>query len=191
MKKLLFLAVLALMLIASPAMAREGFYLGGYIPINSISGSSSDFASDVYINSLDTGAGLGLRLGYGFNRYFAIQGSVFITRHSNSLGIVDQDFTGAELDAKINFPLTGQSFEPYVLLGVGTYELGDSSGSFKGGGTQAGVGIDFYLSPELSLNTGVTWTRITFDSNDFGVPADVDANVTTVDIGLTYHFLAM
>ncbi len=191
MKKLLFLAILALMLIASPAMAREGFYLGGYIPINSISGSSSDLNGDDFINSLDTGAGLGLRLGYGFNRYFAIQGSIFVTRHNSSFTGITEDFTGAELDAKINFPLTGQNFEPYVLLGVGSYELGDSFGSFKGVGTQAGVGIDFYLSPELSLNTGVTWTRITFDSNDFGVPADVDANVTTVDIGLTYHFWAM
>ncbi len=190
MKKILVLvALLAVALIATPAMAKEGFYLGGYIPFNSISGSSPDAFSDTYINSLDTGAGLGLRLGYGFNRYFSIQGSLFSTRHKSSIGLVDQDLTGVELDAKVNFPLTGSNIEPYVLLGVGRYELGDSSGSFKGGGSQFGVGLDFYLAPELSLNAGLTWTKITFDENNIGAPSNIDANVSTFDVGLTYHFM--
>jgi len=190
MKKLfVVVALLAVMLVASPVSAKEGFYLGGFIPFNKITGDSPDATSNTYINSLDTGAGLGIRAGYGFNRYFAIEGSLFGSSHKSNLGIVDQDFSGATLDAKVNFPLTGHSFEPYLLLGVGHYELGDSSGKFKGTGSQFGVGIDFYLMPELSLDTGLTWRRITFDSNDFGVAADVNARVTTFDVGLTYHFI--
>jgi hypothetical protein len=190
MKKIFFVAaLLAVTLVAFPAVAKEGFYLGAFIPYNKITGDSADPPSDAYINSLDSGAGFGLRAGYGFNRYFAIEGALFDSTHKSNLGIVDQDFSGLTLDAKVNFPLTGHSFEPYLLLGVGHYELGDSSGKFKGNGSQFGVGIDFYLMPELSLNTGLTWRRITFDSNDFGITDDVNARVRTFDVGLTYHFL--
>ncbi len=176
MKKILVLAVLAFALVASPSMAKEGFYLGAYIPYNHFSGD---------ISGLDDGGGLGARAGIGFNRYLALEGSIFKTKHDVSGGGTD-DFKGGTLDLKLNFPLTGSNAEPYVLVGIGRYRLEDSGLDIKGGGAQFGIGLDLYVAPELSLNAGLTWRKITFDS---GTPADIDANVRTFDIGIAYHFL--
>jgi len=188
MKKFLVLAVLAVALIATPAMAGEGFYLGGYFSVNDISGDSAGAFGNSYINSLDSGPGFGLRMGVGFNRYVSLQGSYFASVHSSDT-YIDQDLTGLTLDLKLNFPLSNQKIEPYILAGIGSYELGDASGTFDGGGVQFGIGLDIYFVPELSLNTGLTWRSITFDSNDFGYLYDINADVTTFDIGLTYHFI--
>lgn len=109
MKKYLVLAVLALALVASPAMAKEGFYLGAYIPFNHISGD---------ISGLDDGAGLGARAGIGFNKYLSLEGSLFKTKHDVNGGTTE-DFKGATVDLKLNFPLTGSKMEPYALIGIG------------------------------------------------------------------------
>jgi len=178
MKKTLILAVLTLLLVASPAMAKEGFYLGAYIPVNHISGD---------ISNLDNGGGLAARAGIGFNKYLALEGSIFKTRHDVDGGGTD-DFKGATLDLKLNFPLTGSKIEPYALIGIGGYRLEGSGFDYKGGGAQFGVGLDMYMYPELSFNVGLTWRNITFDSGTPG-GVDVDADVRTFDVGITYHFL--
>ena len=58
MKKFILFALTALTLNATPAMAKEGLYLGLYIPFDSFSGEAS----------LDSGNGLGLRGGFDFGR---------------------------------------------------------------------------------------------------------------------------
>jgi opacity protein-like surface antigen len=195
MKKILVLAVLAVAFIATPAMAKQGFYLGGYIPFTSVSGDSLDAFDDTYFGSLDGGAGLGLRLGIGFNRYVALEGSFFRSIHSTDMiiggyQIEDQEFTGQTLDLKINFPLTGSNIEPYLLIGVGAYQFGDSGGTYyEGSGNQFGVGLDMYMAPELSMNVGLTWRKITIDSGDFHNVYDSNVDTSTFDVGLTYHFL--
>lgn len=178
MKKIIIVAVLALALAASPAMAKEGFYLGAYIPVNHISGD---------ISNLDNGGGLGGRAGIGFNKYLALEGSLFRTEHDFSGGGT-YDFKGVTVDLKLNFPLTGSKLEPYALVGIGGYRLEGSGYDYKGGGAQFGVGLDMYVYPELSLNAGLTWRKITFDSGTPG-NVDIDADVRTFDIGITYHFL--
>jgi len=178
MKIYLVVAVLALALIASPVMAKEGFYLGAYIPFNHISGD---------INTLDNGAGLGARAGIGFNKYLSLEGSFFKTEHDMDGGGT-ADFRGATVDLKLNLPLTGSKMEPYALIGIGGYRLEGSGIDYKGGGGQFGVGLDMYVYPELSLNAGLTWRKITFDSGTPG-NVDIDADVRTFDIGITYHFL--
>lgn len=178
MKNILVMAVMVFALVASPAMAKEGFYLGAYIPVNHISG-------DTGVSNLDNGAGLGARVGIGFNKYLALEGSVFKTEHDVDGGGT-ADFKGGTVDLKLNFPLTGSKLEPYALIGIGGYRLEGSGFNYKGGGAQFGVGLDMYVYPELSFNAGLTWRKITFDS---GTPTDIDADVRTFDVGITYHFL--
>jgi hypothetical protein len=178
MKKILILvAVLAVALVTSPAIAKEGFYLGAFVPFNSISGN---------ITSLDSGSGLGFRAGYGFNKYLALEGSVFKTKHdvSATSGGGTVDFSGRVLDLKLNIPVSDR-FEPYFLVGGGRYELNGSGTDLTGNGAQAGFGIDVYVYKGLSLNAGMTWRRISFDAE----PITLDANVRTFDIGIAYHFL--
>jgi hypothetical protein len=178
MKKILVIVfVSALALSSSLATAKEGLYLGAFIPFNDLSGD---------IKGVDNGNGLGFRAGYGLNKYLAIEGSVFKSKHDTSGGGNGVDFSGGTIDLKLDLPLTGSKMEPYFLIGVGGYELKGSGIDYKGGGSQFGLGLDIYLFPELNFNVGLTWRKITFDK---GTPVDLHEDVTTLDIGLAYHFL--
>ena len=183
MKKWLVLAVAAVTFIATPAMAKEGFYLGAYLlPSVTISGDAG--------TGIDSGSGYGFRAGLGFNRYFSIEGTYSKTKHDLSGGST-ADLTGLAADLKLNFPLTSldsaqvMTLEPYVLLGYSiNYELKSPSGSSSGNGARFGIGIELYLFRELSVNAGWTRTNLSFDS-----PINADGNIRTFDVGVIYHFI--
>ncbi|OGW34798.1 MAG: hypothetical protein A2010_01315 [Nitrospirae bacterium GWD2_57_9] len=165
MKRFILVAVVGMMLLASPVIAKEGLYVGAYV-LPSI---------DV---SEDSGDGYGFRAGFGVNRYFAVEGSY-------EKGDLDKsgDFTGMALDLKVNFPLTSldrnnvMSLEPFVRLGYAEYEDdADNSGS----GPHFGIGIELYLFQELSVSAGWSRTVADFDGND--------ERIKVIDLGLNYHF---
>ncbi len=187
MKKLLILSVCAVMFAAAPAYAKEGLYLGGYIPIN-----------DIDLSGVESGSGWGLRIGNGLNRYFSVEVGYSETSHDYTGGL-SYDLTSVLLDLRINFPLTTldsnqiMSLEPYILLGAGAYDLagdvplpGADDSAVKGTGTQFGFGIELYLFHELSVHAGWTKANLSFTS---GTPNDIDADITTLDFGVIYHFL--
>jgi len=180
MKRTWMLAVLAVMLIAAPAVAKEGFYFGVNLLFNDISGD---------VNSpswLDSGNGLGLRGGYGLNKYLAIEAGVWKTKHDiTSPGGGTADLKAGTLDLKVTFPLTGSHIEPYLLAGVGTYTLEQNGFSEDGKGGRIGIGMDIYLFPELSFNVGLTRNNVTFSHNG----QDKDGKINTLDFGVTYHFI--
>ncbi len=194
MKRSLVLIVLAVALGAAPASAREGFYAGGFLSVININGSSPDSFDKAYFDSLGSGLGGGLRLGAGFNEYVALEGSYSISYHDTSfLGLSNlqrQKLAGTTLALKVNIPLKESNIEPYFLAGVGFYEIGDSGGTYyKGSGKELGAGLDLYVSPKVSFNAGLTFTKITFTKGEFHLDHDVDAHVTTLDIGIAFHFL--
>jgi hypothetical protein len=116
----------------------------------------------------------------GFGRYFSVEGTLFKTQHDATVGTAD--FRGLTVDAKLSLPLTGSDIEPYLKLGVGTYEL-DANGNVDGEGTDFGFGLDLYLAPELALGLGYTKRNIKLDPGSFNI--DVDS----LEVALTYHFL--
>ncbi len=179
MKRTLVLIALALTLIATPASAKEGFYLGINMLFNDISGevNSPEWA--------DNGNGLGLRGGYGLNRYLAIEVGIWKTKHDMKYGGTTADLKAGTIDLKINFPLTGSHIEPYLLAGVGTYTIENNGISEDGNGGRIGIGMDIYLFPELSFNVGLTRNNVTFKHNN----VDVDGKVQTLDFGISYHFI--
>lgn len=179
MKKLFLLAVAAITFVATPVMAKEGFYIGAYVmPTVKVSG----------VPNIDSGSGYGFRAGFGLNRYLALESSLEMAEHDISGGNT-ADLTGLAVDAKINFPLTSldrhnvMTLEPYIRLGYGiNYELEvKNGGSTDGSGARFGFGVELYLFHELSVNAGWTNTNVSFDS--------VDADVRVLDIGLNYHFM--
>lgn len=183
MKKVLVLMVLMLTLIAAPAMAKEGFFIGAsLIPSVDISGDAG--------NGLGDGSGYAFRLGLGFNKYFSIEG-VLERTEMDMTGGGTMDLDGIGVNARLNFPLTTldsakvMSFEPYVLAGYGMYDTKPQGGtSNSGNGFRVGIGIEQYLFKELSVNIGYTSTSVTFDTNP-----KLDGTIRVIDIGLTYHFL--
>lgn len=179
MKKILIVMVLAMTLMAAPAMAKEGFYLGVNVLFNEVSGD---------VNSpewLDSGNGLGLRGGVGLNRYLAIEAGLWKTKHDMKFSAESVDLKAGTLDLKLNLPLSGSQIEPYLLVGLGSYELELAGATNDGNGVRLGIGMDIYLFPELSFNVGLTRNNVTFDDGG----ADVDGKVTTLDFGLSYHFI--
>lgn len=179
MKKALMLVALAVTLIATPAMAKEGFYLGVNMLFNDISG---DINSPEWINS---GNGLGLRGGFGLNRYLAIEAGIWKTKHDLKSSGNAADLKAGTLDLKINFPLSGSHIEPYLLVGYGKYTLEQNGFSEDGKGGRIGIGMDIYLFPELSFNAGLTRNNVTFTH----AGQDKDGKITSLDFGVTYHFI--
>lgn len=181
MKKSLLLTAAVLVLMVSPVMAKEGFYIGAFVPTNTISGDAG--------KNVDSGTGWGLRAGMGLNRYAAIEANYSRTKHDITGGS-SADLTGLAADLKLNFPLTSldsaqiMSLEPYLLLGYGHYERSNSS-TVKSDGGQWGFGIELYLFRELSVHAGWTKTSVSFDTT----PNKSDGAVKTVDFGLIYHFM--
>jgi len=182
MKKMAFIAVIACALFATPVMAKEGFYIGGFIPTESLSGD--------WLANVDSGSGWGLRAGVGFNRYLAIEGKYSSTKHDvKNSGGESVDLKCLAGDVKLNFPLTSldsaqvMTLEPYIMGGYAHYEISDHS-TYKSDGFQWGFGIELYLFRELSIHAGWTRSEVSFDTTPKS-----DGNVKTVDFGVIYHFL--
>jgi len=171
MKRSLLLAVAVLVLMVSPVMAKEGFYLGAFVPTNTVSGAAG--------TNVDSETGWGLRVGKGFNRYLALEANYSKTK----------DLTGFAGDVKLNFPLTTldsaqvMSVEPYLLFGFGHYEMSNTYKA-KSDGAQWGFGVELYLFRELSVHAGWTRTAVSFDTTP-----NLNGDVKTVDFGVIYHFL--
>ena len=178
MKRHSLIAIIACMisLAGTTASAREGLYLGLFYPTVSWSGD---------IHGLDSGAGYGARLGLGLGRYLALEGSLSRTDHDAGIN-PSRDFRSSTGDLLVLFPLSGSNAEPYLRGGIGKYELKSTLTTYKGDGNQYGVGLNYYLFPELSLALGYTRSRITFDEGT-GV-LSLKAVARTIDVGITYHF---
>ncbi len=180
MKKIVIVAVAALLVSVSPVLAKEGFYIGAFLPTETISGDAG--------NGSSSGSGWGLRAGRGFNRYFAVEAHYSTTSHDIT-GQSSADLKCLAADLKLNFPLTSldsaqvMTVEPYIMGGYAHYEFGKSS-SVKSDGLQFGLGIELYLFRELSIHAGWTKSTISFDSTPKS-----DGDVKTVDFGLIYHFI--
>jgi hypothetical protein len=177
MKKSLLLALVVFLMIASPVMAKEGFYIGAFYPIEEISVDAGGAGTG-------SGGGWGFRAGMGFNRYFAVEAHYSTTSHNSA------DLKTLAADLKVNFPLTTldsaqvMSLEPYAMLGYAHNELSGGSASTKSDGVQYGVGIELYLFKELSVHAGYTRSEVSFDTTP-----KAEGNIKTMDVGLVYHFI--
>lgn len=178
---LLFSAVFVLSLAVPPAAAKEGFFLGVNALFNEISGEITTGTT------ITAGNGLGLRGGYGLNRYLAVELGLFSTEHHfTEAGTSGSfDLNGGTVDAKLSLPFKSSHVEPYLQAGVGSYQMDGSGHSSDGTGGQIGIGIDIYLFPTLNFNVGIMHRSITFDVDG----TDTTSRVKTLDFGITYRFL--
>ena len=165
MKKILVLVVLAVALIATPAMAKEGVYFGVGLQIDSIVGSDVD--------NWDAGGGYNFKLGYSFGS-IALEGDFFRTQHDGKAGFVDTDLVGLSLNIRFSFSQVEDPTQVYFLAGLGAFELDfdepDASGIFEvlGAGLNLGGGIEHFFNDQVALNLGLIYRIITYDeATDF------------------------
>ena len=169
---LTIMAAALLLAFAAHAMATEGFYLGANMIFNNIEGTINPG------KTIGPGSGAELKGGFGFKRYFAVEGSFWSTNHdvAGSRSIVLKGYT---IDMKAQAHIRNSHIEPFILAGAGNYLLDTESGS----GWHYGIGMDIYLIPALNLNACLTKRMI-----EFGAAPHVQGEVTSMDFGITYHF---
>ena len=182
MKKSILLVIAALLFMASPVMAKEGFYIGAFVPITSVDGDAGSV--------IDSGTGWGFRAGVRANRYFAVEASYGVTKNDVT-GYSSADLKGLAGDVKVNFPLTSldsaqiMTVEPYLMAGYAHYEINKPT-KVKSNGFQWGFGVELYLFRELSINAGWTQTSVSWDTP---TQSDAGGHIRTVDFGIMYHFI--
>jgi hypothetical protein len=176
-----------------PVMPSSRWVLNGHSTAALGTSVGDDFGS------IDThsGLGAGVELGYRVTpRLLAYAGVDIAKQGINEVGL-DGDFglTHIEAGARLSFPITGSKLMPYVGGWVGRrsltttvddFETGASEDlSLSGLGAGASGGVQFFVSPSLALDGGVSLgvgkmgnVKVDGHKEDWGTPN----NTTTTRI---------
>lgn len=192
----IMVCLMMLVAMASVASAKEGFYIGAQIPYNTIGG---DFDGKT-ISKYDPAAGLGLLAGYTFPINLAVEVDIARSAHSwkydTSLATYSGTdvFTEVSLNGKYSFVVSNE-FQPYLFAGIGSFAISgkdlatDKTETLSGTGVNAGVGADYYFTPNVSAGLGVIQKFITYDKYSGGtLIKNIKGDTTTVRFDVGYHF---
>lgn len=148
----------------------------------------------------DTGGGLSLHLGYGFSQSFQLFARASASA-IESEGFEDDQFALAHFDVggRFSFGSTAIALRPYVQAAfsgrAASFDLG-SEGQLdvRGSGLSAGGGLEYFVSPSLAIEGGLSFTFGEFNEGrlDEGEWLDLDdaafeMNTTRVDLGISWH----
>lgn len=173
MKKSLSLAVAAVALAASPAVA-EGFYADGGYTFTSIDLEDGGTSLDVDLGSITA------RGGYDFNQNFGVE-------LEGSFGVADEDVFGASVElsylvgayGKVQAPLS-ENFSVFARAGVVNAELEVSGGGFSetASDTGAGYGVGGVVDFGENLYVRGDYTRLDIE--------DLEADSFTISLGIRF-----
>jgi hypothetical protein len=136
---------------------------------------------------LGSGGGIDARVGWRPSEKFYLGGAYEFSKQDPGkvyrLAILQQ----ARLETRIYFP-TGQSTEPFILLGAGLVSYGNEwSVATWGAGATFGVGLELELSGGSLLNFSIAYRPIFLRSFEDSIPAFHDAGLAhfiTLEIAL-------
>jgi len=154
--------------------------------------------------STNLGEGLGVTAGYGFNRIFSAFVSLDLAKQETAQGIYPAGSYGLvhfEIGGRANIPIGSPKAIPYVSASVGRRALAarvtdlDTGQQFDDAmsGTMYafGGGMQYFLSPRLSLDGGVELGMGSFDhakSLDGDHPIQVNSSSTSrLRFGVNWH----
>lgn len=182
-------SLLSILVINSTQAATPGFYIGtgaGYSKLDNFDDATSE----------NGGFGGRLFVGYNVNKSFGIEAGY--TRYASTRYTLDDydflpsfnyDLSAATLALKVYLPLNPH-FDFYALLGVAemygklSNDFLDGSESRNDPSAMAGIGINYIVTPNISLN--LEYSNISGHSsneeNTIGIPS---ANLLT--LGLAFH----
>lgn len=200
---LALLAALAAPLAAQPlpvnasAEARtEGFFISPRLYAASLTLEDAD--------ETDGGGGLGLRLGYGFNKtvavFVAFEGAGIDSGEEDIAG-VDEDYGLGSFDLGAQFSLLpSNAVNPFLRVGLnGTAAVfdvarldSDDDPRFSGGGLTLGGGAEFRLSDTLGLEAALDLTGGQFNEIEgFGFSTtnfdEIDFGTARLGLGLVWR----
>jgi hypothetical protein len=190
------LAILASMA-ATPAAAQKsttrGFSVGAHFQGASLTVEDDDPSS---------GGGLGLRVGYGFNRkitaYFEADGITFDVENPELEG--EWTMGHGDLGLRYNFANSQRRLIPFLdaALGVRTVTVEDARSdgedvgevTFSGGAFSLGGGLSFFTSEKFAIETLVKFTGGKFEQIDVGDVSvrnlDIDASSFRFKLGVSW-----
>ncbi|HUI68293.1 MAG TPA: porin family protein [Nitrospirota bacterium] len=191
MKKVLLFSALAILLCFTPAMAKEGPYVGvGLTYVNITS------AADSYFDTVDPALGLELRFGYNFGP-MALEGNFIGSNHEDHYpGFSSGDLTGWSIDLRLFLFPRPQPNQLYLLMGVGgytfkeTYNVTGDQYRFSGPGFNFGMGFEYFLNEQVAIDVRGVYRFINYnlDINGFNVATNVNGDTFTLGLALNFHF---
>lgn len=175
---------------AAPVFNAKGFFLGA-----ALNGSAID--SDELSDGTDSGGGLTLQLGFGFNPSLAI----FLEGAAASIDADGESWilSHGDLGLRYHFVGAARKFVPFVEGSAGTRmgtledaTLGGQQGDLEisGPGFTLGGGFLYFFNQGLGLNTSLKWTTGEFTTVKFRNVSvsgfEYDATTTRLSVGLTW-----
>lgn len=173
----------------------SGFMLNAHLTGIGISGTVDD-------SEVQSGGGLGLAIGYGFNErltlFLNVDGAVLEYDEGDEVDGDDgeYDLATADLGLRINFGNEGQKLRPYLETGftgvVQSDEVEEFETSIAGGALLLGAGLQYFFTPSLAfdgalkLNSG-SFTTIEIDGEDEDFDEGVGFNQSRLQLGVTWH----
>ena len=148
------------------------------------------------------GGGLGVRVGYGFNRrftgYLELDGIAFDVENPELEG--EWTMGHADLGVRFNFANSLRRVVPFLDAAIGgravSVEDATSDGedvgtvTFSGGAFSLGGGVSFFTSEKFAIETLVKFTGGTFEQIDVGNVSvrnlDIDASSFRFKIGVSW-----
>ncbi len=199
--------LLALVLSAAPALAK-GPYFGGQAGVVLLSDSDISNPGGTLTAEFDTGWGLGLVGGYGFDM-FRLEGELFYKTNSfDKLSVpgdsisVGGDMTamGLMLNAYYDFK-TGTPFTPYIGAGLGYAQVSIKDLDVPGFGVIADdddmvfayqliAGVGYSVSKAVTLDLTYKYFATADPEFNFttSIPFDSEYSSHNVMVGLRYNF---
>lgn len=188
------LLLLAPAVLSAQQSTTRGFSVGAHLQGSGLAVEQDDAS---------TGGGLGVRVGYGFNRiitgFIQVDGSV-IDIEAGGAVVGQWALAHADIGARFHFANSLRRWVPYLEASVGARTVGIDDAqldgelfervTFSGGAFTFGGGISTYLKPSLALDVSLKLTSGQFTEFDVGNAAirnlDIDARSTRFGVGLVW-----
>lgn len=175
---------------APPRSNTSGVSLGIFLNGSALKGEGAD--------EVESGAGLGLHLGYGFHRNASVFARANVAAMEPPGGGEGYALAHADLGLRYSFGGPRSAVRPFVQGAVGGRSLAVDLGSegtleARGLGFTAGGGLEYFFSRSLALEAGLSLSIGEFSEGRIGNNrwADLDESVSATtsrfDIGLSWH----
>jgi opacity protein-like surface antigen len=180
----------------------SGFMLNLHLAGNAIQYTGLDADEDP-----ESGGGLGLALGYGFNDriilFFNVDAATveYDEEVSGSAEDDTYDALTGDLGVRVNFGNEGMKLRPYInaaFTGVAIMEKGEAlpgdevETTLSGGGITIGGGLQYFFSRTLALDVGLqatqgAFTTFTVDNDDEELETGIAFGTSRLQLGVTWH----
>jgi hypothetical protein len=155
-------------LVAQSGLERSrsaGFYAGLGLEGDGIAANESG-------STTESGAGVGLVLGYSFSKRFSLYGELSAARMEMADGGGTYALGHVDLGTRVHFRAGPNILVPFLQFGLSrravAADFGNLSSSASGGGFSFGGGLNTHISPSAAFSTVVTWTIGNLDQVQVG-----------------------